>query len=88
MWQKTNILNPDDRYIKVLAFTPVTDISLFHRSFLATKQSLLYFPERSTSFDKINSFNTRGEALEVSECLFDNKSSGQFTDCSIPILQG
>lgn len=67
--QKTNILDPDYRYIKVLAFTALADIYLFHCRLVAAEQAFLHFPERPASLNEIDGFDTRGEALEVTERL-------------------
>jgi hypothetical protein len=69
--QKTNILDPDNRHVEILAFTSVADISLLHYSLLAAEQAFLHLPEGPTGLNEIYGFNAGREAFEVSECLCD-----------------
>lgn len=75
MRQQTDILHPDNGYIKVFAGTPVANIGLFHNSVLATEKSLLHLSQCTTRLNEVDRLNARGEGLEVAKRLSKDHST-------------
>lgn len=75
MRKQTNILDPDNRHIKVFTCTPVTDVGFLHDRLLTAKKSLLHLPERTARLDQINTLHARGKAFEIPEGLFRTTAS-------------
>lgn len=68
MRKQPNILNPNNRCIKVLASTLVPNIRLLHNR-IPTKELFLRLPQRRTSLHQIDRVNTRRESLKVPKRL-------------------